>query len=400
MSAKLKIDHSNFLITRKIYCLIEMSSADKSASGYTRRLKARTLAVFHQNNPTVNDFGGSAKPSNAITELLRNVGTFYGPNATCNTCAELTCENVCDFELAIVFPVGVDDREDFQTTISEAIGESYTIPEPPDGYSLDYFLFLWFPSICNSTNYNVSIILDGSNIPASISSSGPYNTPAGEFFFDQSYFYVIYPSQDVSEGELSIEITASNECSSSSTIAEFGCFLENAPVTLSDGSKKAIQDIAVGDLVMGAFGEVNPVLALHRPLLGAGKMVRINNEHSTTSHHPHIAADKQIYCIDPKRITAMTYGKNHTVILGDGSKALRKMEGFAFGRVKKLELGVALQTSTGARLVSSMEDVPMSPFTQVYHLVVGGSHTYIVEDYAVSAWPREDDFNYDAWVPR
>jgi hypothetical protein len=39
----------------------------------------------------------------------------------------------------------------------------------------------------------------------------------------------------------------------------------------------------------------------------------------------------------------------------------------------------------------------MVPETQLYNLVVGGSHTYHVDGYAVTGWPNEDDFDYDLW---
>jgi len=32
------------------------------------------------------------------------------------------------------------------------------------------------------------------------------------------------------------------------------------------------------------------------------------------------------------------------------------------------------------------------------NLVISGSHTYHVDGYAVTGWPREDDFNYDNWA--
>jgi hypothetical protein len=169
---------------------------------------------------------------------------------------------------------------------------------------------------------------------------------------------------------------------------------------MSDGSTKPIQDVKVGDVVQGAFGEVNEVLALHRPLLGAGKMVRINDEHSTTAHHPHISTDRQFHCVDPMCLKSMTYGKKHTVILGNGKKELRTMTGVAPERIKDLTVGTLLQTVSGGRAVTTLADVPLSPFTQVYHLVVGGSHTYMVEGYAVVGWAREDDFDYDAWTTR
>jgi hypothetical protein len=166
---------------------------------------------------------------------------------------------------------------------------------------------------------------------------------------------------------------------------------------MHDGTTKPIEKVLVGDKVRGAFGEINTVEALHRPILGAGAMVVINGEHTTTAHHPHISADRNFYVAEPEIIAGFTYGKKHTVILADGTKEKRVMLGVDKSRLLKLTTGVELQTITGGRVVNTIEYKPMSPMTQVYHLVVSGSHTYNVEGYAVSAWPNESDFNYDTW---
>ena len=96
----------------------------------------------------------------------------------------------------------------------------------------------------------------------------------------------------------------------------------------------------------------------------------------------------------------MTYGKKHTVILANGSTERRTMPGVAKERLLKLTEGVVLQTVTGPRSVTSITYEPISPFTKVYHLVVGGSHTFLVEGYAVTGWANESDFDYDAWTPK
>jgi hypothetical protein len=59
-----------------------------------------------------------------------------------------------------------------------------------------------------------------------------------------------------------------------------------------------------------------------------------------------------------------------------------------------------LKTIEGSREVKKIEYTPFPSDTQLYNLVVGGSHTYHVEGYAVTGWPREDDFDYDLWVPK
>ena len=178
------------------------------------------------------------------------------------------------------------------------------------------------------------------------------------------------------------------------------CFLAGSLVTLANGTTKPIEDIRVGDIIVGAFGEHNEVLALHRPVLGSARMSRINGEHSTTSHHPHISTDRQFYCAHPAIVEATTYGHEHEVIDATGATVKRMLHGLRKGRVQELTTGVELKTIEGGRVVSSLELYDLPPETQLYNLVVGGSHTYHVDGYAVTGWPREDDFDYDAWVPR
>jgi hypothetical protein len=161
-----------------------------------------------------------------------------------------------------------------------------------------------------------------------------------------------------------------------------------------------IEDIAVGDLLLGAFGEVNEVLALHRPLLGSYYMVHINGDHYTSAHHPHVTADKQFVCAEPAIVDNETYGREHIVLNAAGEEELRMLHGLKKGRVQLLETGMALKVVDGSRLVESIVRADIPADTQLYNLVVGGSHTYHVDGYAVTGWPREDDFDYDAWKPR
>ncbi len=170
-----------------------------------------------------------------------------------------------------------------------------------------------------------------------------------------------------------------------------------ALVTMADYSSKPIELVCVGDHVLGAFGEINTVLALHRPLLGDAKMCRINDEHSTTNHHPHIGTDKHFYCGDPSLVSARTYGMEHDVLLADGVSGRMFLHGLKKERINQLACGVDLKTVEGSRVVDSLEIYELPPETQLYNLVVGGSHTYHVEGYAVTGWPREDDFDYDLW---
>jgi hypothetical protein len=204
--------------------------------------------------------------------------------------------------------------------------------------------------------------------------------------------------------DYTITVTASSSCSTVTATAEFTngppCFLAGSLVTLADGSEKPIEDIQIGDVLLGAFGEHNTVLALHRPLLGNNAMCKINGEHSTTNHHPHISVDKKFYSGDPIKVTDHTYGREHDVIVEGGATEKWLLHGLKPGRVELLHTGVNLKTVEGSRVVESLEVYSLPPETQLYNLVMGGSHTYHVDGYAVTGWPREDDFDYDLWVPR
>ena len=195
-------------------------------------------------------------------------------------------------------------------------------------------------------------------------------------------------------------LTATSTCDSKSSEEQIApCFLAGSLVAMADGTLKAIQDVRVGDAVVGAFGEINIVLALHRPLLGSRRMCRINDEHSTTAHHPHVSLDRGFYCADPRTLDEDTYGRVHTVINAAGEQVELYLHGLQKGRVQQLVEGVVLKTLDGSRAVHTIALYDLPADTQLYNLVVGGSHTYHVEGYAVTGWPREDDFDYSAWVP-
>ena len=199
-----------------------------------------------------------------------------------------------------------------------------------------------------------------------------------------------------------VTVTASNGCDTTPpyTIQVNPCFLAGSLVHMADGTTKAIEDVLVNELVIGAFGEINKVLALHRPFLGTAKMCRINDEHSTTNHHPHVSIDKKFYCGNPELVANTTYGHKHNVIDEHGNTVMRLLYGLNKERILTLIIGVELKTIEGSRITESMEVYSMPEDTQLYNLVISGSHTYHVDGYAVTGWPSEVDFDYDSWRPK
>jgi hypothetical protein len=129
-------------------------------------------------------------------------------------------------------------------------------------------------------------------------------------------------------------------------------------------------------------------------------MTNINNEHHTSSHHPHISSDKKFYAFKPSVVMSDTYGKSHEVLDENMVPYQRFLAGLMPGRVEQMEIGLQLKTVEGSRIITFLDTYEMAPETQLYNLVISGSHTYYVDGYAVTGWPDEEDFDYDAWEIR
>ena len=257
-------------------------------------------------------------------------------------------------------------------------------PLPPTPYYPTYYFsvtFSWDP-LPNATSYSITTN-DPPGNSVVIYTPGATNAT---LYYNPIDPYII------------ITVTGITPCgNTSSTTDALPCFLAGSLVCMADKTSKVIEDIKVGDCILGAFGEINTVLALHRPCVGDALMCKINETHSTTNHHPHISADKQFYCGNPALVQTMTYGRFHKVIDASGNIVEQMLHGLKRGRVQKLHLGVQLKTVDGQRTVESLETYTLPPETQLYNLVLDGSHTYYVNGYAVTGWPREDDFDYDTW---
>ena len=391
---------TNGLTATEIRQFASRRQSGLTASDTLRYSKMRTLAAYKIDNPTRLDMGNRGGSANVL--LLREVGELI------TDCGCTRCEPVCDvfgdpFPLeepqptAFFFPYTPADIPDVEFFLFELAGMTVTIPPPPPGYDpLRYAFMVVHQTVCNATEYTSGLRDVSGTVSVTRYNLGLFDT---SFPPTQIGVIILYPSRDYVDPIISF--TASNACSSKTVESvPGGCFVAGALVTMADGSTKVIEAVQVGEVVRGAFGELNTVLALHRPVLGLGRMIQINGDHKTTAHHPHVAADKTFLAVDATTVPDKFYGKSHKVIDAKGVRVFRPMVGLNEGRVLPMSVGAVLQTTTGPRTVTTIEPVKMSPFTQLYHLVVGGSHTFCVDGYAVAAWADETDFNYDTWTPR
>lgn len=335
-----------------------MPLPDTTSGARTLHRQSRVLARFKSENPSVPEQGPN-QGTDQSTRVERRLGSLRFVNRVPGI-------GVVQEPTAVLLPpTGVTNLMIVGVS-TEGIYTLFNLAWTPDPTATDYETIVQYPGALATQILNNTVTIsipnwDGAAVPAGI--------------------------------------RAVNPAGSATTYTSLACFLAGSPVHLADGTVKAIETVAIGDQVVGAFGETNPVLALQRVYVGNSLMVRINGEHSTTDHHPHVSADKRFYTVEPAVIEEGVYGKEHLVI-GPEGPVLRKLHGLAKGRVQKLALGHALKTIDGSRTVMTIERYRLPPETPLYNLVVGGSHTYHVNGYAVTGWPREDDFDYTTWMPK
>jgi hypothetical protein len=175
------------------------------------------------------------------------------------------------------------------------------------------------------------------------------------------------------------------------------CFLAGALVTMSDGSTKNIEDVKIGEYVIGAYGEINRVIALKETNIGNRLMYKINDEHDATNDHVHITSDGKFVVPEVEAYTCRL-GSSMECKIEDGSYEMLVDHGVR-SHVNKMEKNISLKTINGEKNIDSLESYKLPSDTKVYDLVTTGSHTYVVNGYAVAGWIRDDDFDYDQWVP-
>lgn len=173
---------------------------------------------------------------------------------------------------------------------------------------------------------------------------------------------------------------------------------------MADGTTKKIEDVRVGDYVLGAKGEANPVFALNRPKLGIRSMVSVNGVHETTVDHSHVRGNflfgvfslKDYYEVDdgvPQEVIVDDAGHTEWWIcpgVPEGDKEL----------LTELVLGDELHTTEGPKAIETVIKLDLPEETQVYNLCVGGSHTYSVSGYFVSGFMNGYDFDYRSWTQK
>ena len=143
------------------------------------------------------------------------------------------------------------------------------------------------------------------------------------------------------------------------------CFVAGTLITMADGSHKCIEDVIIGDQVIGKDGAINTVQEYIRPLLGDRTLVGFNGGAPfITNDHPVLSTDGTWKSVDPTG-TASKYAAAN---LDAG----------------QLIVGDAIVTDNGTefKIVSIQEHVHSADL-QVYNFSLDGNNTYIANNLVV-----------------
>lgn len=136
------------------------------------------------------------------------------------------------------------------------------------------------------------------------------------------------------------------------------CFIAGTEVLMADGSIKAIETVEIGEILLGADGSPNAVLAFDHPLLGDRKLYSFNQgPHFVTAEHPFMTTQGW-KSIDP----VATERENVPLT------------------VTALELGDALVTNADTVILTSIDATEADPATRLFNFRLAGNSTYFVRE--------------------
>lgn len=145
-----------------------------------------------------------------------------------------------------------------------------------------------------------------------------------------------------------------------------GCFVEGTQITMADGSIKLIENVNIGDMLIGKDGQHNTVLEYLRPMLGNRTLIAFNGGVPfITDDHPVLMKDGSWKSVDPdatlSRYVKLTDRNIGQLIVGD---IIATPDGMGFE-------------------VTSIEHHQDREDLQLYNFSLDGNHTYVANNLVV-----------------
>ncbi|RQM74934.1 hypothetical protein EHZ47_12295 [Aeromonas jandaei] len=153
------------------------------------------------------------------------------------------------------------------------------------------------------------------------------------------------------------------------------CFVAGTRITMADGSERLIETLQAGERVLDQYGHTNQILAVERVLLGDRRLYGINQlPPFFTGEHPFLTT-RGWAAISP----AMTRAENPTLIVLPLFTGMRLLGWSAAANTGNL----ALAPHPVELLVESLYWIDAPPTTELFNLVLNGTHSYIANSLIV-----------------
>ena len=143
------------------------------------------------------------------------------------------------------------------------------------------------------------------------------------------------------------------------------CFVAGTEITMADGSNKLIEDVQIGDELIGRDNVINKVIEFDHPLLGNRKLYGFNGQSAfVTEEHPFLT---------PAGWKAINI--NATI------KEQPALDGEMIGNLK---VGDEILMHNGLKtVISSIEEYNDEPNRQLYNFKLDGNNTYVANEFIV-----------------
>ncbi len=155
------------------------------------------------------------------------------------------------------------------------------------------------------------------------------------------------------------------------TQAEESCFTAGTPILMADGSQRAIEQLGMGDLVVGRRGRINRVVRCERTALGARRLYALNGGRPfVTAEHPFLTAEGW-KALDPEA----TRRENARLPVG----SLQIGDQLCRGALP-VGGGPFVQRTTTLEVLSATDADPSTP---LFNLLLDGDHSYVADGWIV-----------------
>jgi len=157
----------------------------------------------------------------------------------------------------------------------------------------------------------------------------------------------------------------------------FTCFSAGTRITLSDHNEKFIEDVVIGDEVIGWNGES----------FEAAKVTAVDHRHTVASHADackKLGDEPSLYTINE---TGIEFTPEHPFLTKDGWKSLvpevRQEPYKSQQEPKELKIGDSIMVNGEWEEITEIRVVRSNPEERVYNITVEGLHSYIADGIVV-----------------